>query len=245
MSLDCLCWCCSSDDVALKDNLCTGGTYKSFEKPPSISYNPPECTSSKRSPEAETMHNREVQFLPDTIESIPTLEFSLVHNSQKRTLAVHLQQAYNLPTKAHSGTFVIAFVMSKKEEVLQSRVVRETVNPEFDEKFEFKGISAGKVHQQVLLLKVFHCDAEQRVSLVGIVIVPLRTADLYGFTMRRKIDDTQDIAEFPQVGIITVHVAFQYYYIHSKSIIPLFPWLLHEVVNPQYWLSCLCSRGIL
>ena len=126
------------------------------------------------------------------MEPGPVLEFSLFYDIQRRTLTVHLDQAFNLPAKDRCGTsdpFVVMFLLPDKEEVFQSRVVMKSLNPIFDETFGFRGILAHEVYEKVLVFRVFDYDMVSRNDFIGTVVLPLRTADLYGATVRKRIDE--------------------------------------------------------
>ena len=92
----------------------------------------------------------------------PTLLFSLYFDIQRRTLTVNLMQAGNLPHKdpAH-GTcdpFVMMFLLPNKEEVLQSVIRQRTLNPKFHQTFEFNGLLANELKNQVLVFRIFDHD---------------------------------------------------------------------------------------
>ena len=95
-------------------------------------------------------------------EDPPTILFSLYFDIQRRALAVSLLKAENLPQKpSHQGTcdpFVMMFLLPNKQEVLQSSIKQRTLNPEFQQVFEFGGILANDLKNQVLVFRVFDHD---------------------------------------------------------------------------------------
>lgn len=92
----------------------------------------------------------------------PMLYFSLYFDIQRRALAVNLMKAENLPQKpASQGScdpFVMMFLLPNKQEVLQSVIKQRTLNPVFKQVFEFSGILAHDLKNQVLVFRVFDHD---------------------------------------------------------------------------------------
>lgn len=133
----------------------------------------------------------------DEQEDTPTLQFSLYYDIQRRTLTVHLQKAYNLPVKGVDmracNSFVVLFLLPSREEILQTPVVEKDLNPVFDQVFEFRGILSQELYQQVLVLQVFDHDRFLSDDLIGTVLIPMKEAELYGMTMKRKIGEGKEI----------------------------------------------------
>ena len=74
----------------------------------------------------------------------PILQFSLHYDIQLSTLMVHLHHASNLPAKDHQGTsdpFVVLHLTPNKEETFQSAIIYKTLNPVFDQLFQFQGLT--------------------------------------------------------------------------------------------------------
>lgn len=92
----------------------------------------------------------------------PMLYFSLYFDIQRRALAVNLMKAENLPQKpANQGScdpFIMMFLLPNKQEVLQSVIKQRTLNPVFKQVFEFSGILAHDLKNQVLVFRVFDHD---------------------------------------------------------------------------------------
>ena len=133
----------------------------------------------------------------DEQEDTPTLQFSLYYDIQRRTLTVHLQKAYNLPVKGVDmracNSFVILFLLPSREEILQTPIVEKDLNPVFDQVFEFRGILSQELYQQVLVLQVLDHDRFLSDDLIGTVLIPMKEAELYGMTMKRKIGEGKEI----------------------------------------------------
>lgn len=121
----------------------------------------------------------------------PLLQFSLHYDVQRCTLTVHLHHGSNLPAMDRRGTsdpFVVLYLMPNKEEIFESRVIQQTLDPVFDQSFEFKKLTPDDICQQTLILHVYDHDKFSRNDSIGGVILPLENADLFGVVMRMKID---------------------------------------------------------
>ncbi|CAI8056461.1 Synaptotagmin 1, partial [Geodia barretti] len=132
-----------------------------------------------------------------TDENPPYIYFSLYFDIQRRALMVNLIKVENLPLKPpNQGScdpFVMLFLLPNKQEVLQSVVKQRTLNPEFQQVFEFGGILANDLKNQVLVFRVFDHDRFSKNDLMGTVIMPLKDADLYGVLMRRPVDQRKGL----------------------------------------------------
>lgn len=130
-------------------------------------------------------------------DSQPTLQFSLYYDIQRRTLTVHLQRAYNLPVKdifmGSSDPFVVMFLLPSREEILQSKIVEKDLNPVFDQVFEFRTILSQELYSQVLVMQVYDHDKFASNDLIGSVLIPMKEAELYGMTMKRKIGEGKNL----------------------------------------------------
>lgn len=114
--------------------------------------------------------------------SKPLLHFSLYYDIQRRTLTVHLMEGTNLPAKDRRGTsdpFVILFLLPNKEEIFESKVHKRTLNPIFNEVFEFVGLLPNEIRRQTLVLRVLDKDLASSEDM-GTVVLQLEEADLYG-----------------------------------------------------------------
>jgi synaptotagmin-1 len=131
------------------------------------------------------------------LENPPYIYFSLYFDIQRRALTVNLIKVENLPPKPpNQGScdpFVMMFLLPNKQEVLQSVIKQGTLNPEFQQVFEFGGILANDLKNQVLVFRVFDHDRFSKNDLMGTVIMPLKDADLYGMLMRRPVDQRKGL----------------------------------------------------
>ncbi len=123
----------------------------------------------------------------------PRLTFSLCYDIQRCVLTLILFEASNLPVKDRRGTsdpFVVMYLDPSREEIFQSRILYETLNPSFNEHFEFKNVSHDDIQRQTIVFKVFDHDKYSKNDFIGTSMLPLKDADLYGATKTIAIDET-------------------------------------------------------
>jgi Ca2+-dependent lipid-binding protein len=86
----------------------------------------------------------------------PTLVFSIYHDMQRSYLTVLLRQAFNLPMRRKNKPMDSYVSLHLQQEVQQSRVVKNDLNPVFEERLEFTGQPSLQIlKKQVLIFKVF------------------------------------------------------------------------------------------
>ena len=130
----------------------------------------------------------------------PMLQFSIMYDVQRCALTIHLHHAANLPAKDRRGTsdpFVVLYLVPNKEEIFESKVIHQTLDPIFDQSFEFKKLTPDDVFRQTLILRVYDHDKFSKNDSIGGVILPLENAELFGVIMRMKIDEDPNL--FSQV----------------------------------------------
>ena len=126
-------------------------------------------------------------------DQLPLLQFSLLFDMQRNIFTVHLHHAANLPENDRRGTmnpFVVIYMMPNKEEVFESEVIHQTLNPEFNQSFEFLLQHPNDIHRKTLIFKIYD---NSKSKLIGGVAFPLEGADIFGVVMRMQID--QDLSE--------------------------------------------------
>ena len=134
-------------------------------------------------------------------QSYPSLQFSLHYDIQRRTMAVHLQEASNLPAKDRSGTsdpFVVMHLHPNKEEIFESKIVYKTLNPVFDQSFEFHNLQLDDVQRQSLVFRIYDHDRFSKNDMIGGIALPLKDVDVYGVVYRMRVDER--VEKFRSVG---------------------------------------------
>ena len=125
-------------------------------------------------------------------QSYPSLQFSLHYDIQRRTMTVHLQDASNLPAKDRSGTsdpFVVMHLHPNKEEIFESKIVYKTLNPVFDQSFEFHNLQLDDLHRQSLVFRIYDHDRFSKNDMIGGIVLPLKDVDVYGVVYRMRVDE--------------------------------------------------------
>ena len=131
----------------------------------------------------------------ESSEFPPIIQFSLFYDIQCFTLRIHLQNASNLPAKDRRGTsdpFVVLYLMPNKEEIFESKIVYKSLNPVFDQSFEFKSLMPDDIQEQTLVLRIYDHDKYSKNDTIGGVVLPLKDVDLFGVIMKMKVESNKD-----------------------------------------------------
>ena len=147
-------------------------------------------------PPDEVPSHGAIATTPDILLHIdgPSIQFSMYYDIQRRTLSVHLHQAFNLPSiHGPQDSFVVIFLLPTRDIIHQSVTISNNRDPQYKQIFEFGGILAEEVYQQVLVCQVYYSDKFAHDHLVGSVLVPLKEADLYGIVMTKRIGEGHDL----------------------------------------------------
>lgn len=137
---------------------------------------------------------------PFEIGPNPTLQYSLYYDFKRCTLIVHLQKAFNLPPrevdKDTCDPFVIVYLVPNREtdrETYETSVIANTVNPNFDEMFQFPRLKPEDARKHTLVFRIYHQCGPKHNLLIGGVIQPLEGVDFHGKTIRKRI--VEDVEE--------------------------------------------------
>ncbi|KAF7696172.1 synaptotagmin-6 isoform X2 [Silurus meridionalis] len=100
------------------------------------------------------------------------INFSLRYDYENETLLVHVLKAFDLPAKDLCGSsdpYVKVYLLPDRKK-FQTRVHRKTLNPTFDEIFQFP-VPYDELHGRKLHLSVFDFDRFSRHDMIGEVEV--------------------------------------------------------------------------
>ena len=139
---------------------------------------------------------------------IPMLQFTLLYDVQHCKLTVHLHHATNLPAKDRRGTsdpFVILYLVPNKEEIFESKVVYKSLNPVFDQSFEFGRLLAEDIRLQTLVFRLYDHDKYSKNDIIGGVALKLKDADLFGVVMRMQIQEKSEV--FNEVILLIIQMS--------------------------------------
>lgn len=140
---------------------------------------------------------------PFEIGPNPTLQFSIYYDFKRRTLIVHLQKGFNFPLRQiDSDTcnpFVIVYLLPNREtdrETYESSVAQNTINPNFDEMFQFPRLKPDAARKQTLVFRIYHQVGPKHNILIGGVLQQLEGVDFHGKTLRNRI--VEDVEDYQQ-----------------------------------------------
>jgi len=109
------------------------------------------------------------------------IEFSTYYDSADNSLAIRIIRATNLPVMDLFGLtdpFVKCCLLPDRKRKLETKVKRKTLNPHWNERFMFQGLSIDKIKHRVLSLQVYDFDRFSRNDPIGDVFLPLRDLQL-------------------------------------------------------------------
>ena len=170
----------SSDEIAQPATLTESATEKT-----SLHLQPEDLSSQSKVSQAPILAEEDE-------ESSPSLHFSLHYDVQRRTMTVHLKEASNLPAKDRSGTsdpFVVMHLHPNKEEIFESKIVYKTLNPVFNQSFEFHNLQLDDVHRQSLVFRIYNHYRFSKNNMIGGIVLPLKDVDVYGGVYKMRVDE--------------------------------------------------------
>ncbi|XP_028822675.1 synaptotagmin-6-like, partial [Denticeps clupeoides] len=101
------------------------------------------------------------------------INFSLRYDYEIEALLVNILKAYDLPAKDLCGSsdpYVKIYLLPDRKQKFQTRIHRKTLNPTFDESFQFP-VAYSDLHLRKLHLTVFDFDRFSRHDMIGEVIL--------------------------------------------------------------------------
>uniref|UniRef100_A0A6G1S7R3 Synaptotagmin 1 n=1 Tax=Aceria tosichella TaxID=561515 RepID=A0A6G1S7R3_9ACAR len=113
-------------------------------------------------------------------EKLGRLQFRLDYDFNNTNLAVGVLQAEELPGMDMCGTsdpYVKVYLMPDKKKKFETKVHRKTLNPVFNETFNFK-VPYAEVTTKTLVFAVYDFDRFSKHDQIGEVRIPLNTIDL-------------------------------------------------------------------
>ena len=163
----------------------------------------PSASLSKKKARPPPKHSATIpQILvtePFEIGPNPTLQFAIYYDFKRHTLIVHLQKGFNLPARQIDcdtcNSFVVIYLLPNREtdrETYESRVMQNTLNPNFDEMFQFPRLKQEMARKQTLVFRIYHQCGPQHNILIGGVLQPLEGVDFHGKTLRNRIIEDVD-----------------------------------------------------
>ncbi|XP_043943393.1 synaptotagmin-10 [Protopterus annectens] len=135
-----------------------------------------ETTTSIGRIKPELYKQKSVDSEDNTKENVPTcgkLNFNLQYDYENEVLVVKIIKALDLPPKDLTGTsdpYVKIYLLPDRKRKFQTRVHRKTLNPTFDETFQFP-VLYDQINNRKLHFSVYDFDRFSRHDMIGEVIV--------------------------------------------------------------------------
>ncbi|XP_006874832.1 PREDICTED: synaptotagmin-10-like [Chrysochloris asiatica] len=109
----------------------------------------------------------------DDVKTCGKLNFTLQYNYESELLVVKIIKALDLPAKDFTGTsdpYVKIYLLPDRKKKFQTRVHRKTLNPLFDETFQFL-VAYDQLSNRKLHFSVYDFDRFSRHDMIGEVIL--------------------------------------------------------------------------
>ncbi|XP_036157964.1 synaptotagmin-10 [Myotis myotis] len=109
----------------------------------------------------------------EDVKTCGKLNFTLQYDYENELLVVKLIKALDLPAKDFTGTsdpYVKMYLLPDRKKKFQTRVHRKTLNPQFDETFQFP-VAYDQISNRKLHFSVYDFDRFSRHDMIGEVIL--------------------------------------------------------------------------
>jgi len=133
--------------------------------------------------EEEIDINEDDQVKPPEVEYLGKLQYELKYDFNTQTLSVTVCQAMELPAMDMGGVsdpYVKVFLLPdvKGLKKFETKVHRKTLNPYFNETFQFKNIPYADTFDKTLMFTIFDFDRFSKHDRIGEIKIPLSMVDL-------------------------------------------------------------------
>lgn len=113
-------------------------------------------------------------------EKLGTLHFSLDYDFEANNLKVHVMEACDLPPMDLNGTsdpYVKVYLMPDKKKKFETKVQKKSLNPVFNETFDFK-VPYKEIGGKTMVLAVYDFDRFGKHDIIGKIEIPMNSIDL-------------------------------------------------------------------
>ncbi|CAG0898330.1 unnamed protein product [Darwinula stevensoni] len=114
-------------------------------------------------------------------KNLGRLQYRLEYDFNQNTLSVTVMQAEDLPALDMGGTsdpYVKVYLLPDKKKKFETKVHRKTLNPVFNETFQFKQVPYSEIVGKTLVFAIFDFDRFSKHDQIGEVKVALCQIDL-------------------------------------------------------------------
>ncbi|OTF74621.1 synaptotagmin 1-like protein, partial [Euroglyphus maynei] len=144
------------------------------------------------------------------------LQFKIDYDFNQSNLAVTVLQAEELPGLDMSGTsdpYVKVYLLPDKKKKFETKVHRKTLNPVFNETFNFK-VPYAEITTKTLVFAVYDFDRFSKHDQIGEVKIPLNQIDL-----AQTIEEWRDLTsvEDAQGQVCLLLIMMRFIYIQNQS----------------------------
>jgi len=145
-------------------------------------------------PEAKTEEETELLNGEEGKEeeaNLGKLQFSLDYDFQQNNLNVGIMQAADLAAMDMNGTsdpYVKVYVLPDRKKKFETKVHRKTLNPVFNESFNFK-IPYNEIGGKTLVIAIYDFDRFSKHDIIGEIRIPMKSVDL-----GQVIEEWRDVA---------------------------------------------------
>ncbi|XP_053206182.1 synaptotagmin 1-like [Panonychus citri] len=130
-------------------------------------------------------------------QKLGRLQFKLDYDFNNNNLAVTIIQAEELPACDVGGTsdpYVKVYLLPDKKKKFETKVHRKTLNPVFNETFNFK-VPYNEIITKTLILAVFDFDRFSKHDQIGEIRIPMNQVDL-----AQTIEEWRDLQSVEEEG---------------------------------------------
>jgi len=121
-----------------------------------------------------------------SVADVPMLHYSLFYDIQLHILRVTIGEVSAL--KHPHNCYITLYLHPDKRVVKETKVVSKSDNPEFNQMFEFRGVIPGDLPTRVLVAAVMSREKFSRNALLGMAVVAMESANVYGSPSTAEVD---------------------------------------------------------
>ncbi|XP_076305322.1 synaptotagmin-4-like [Tachypleus tridentatus] len=140
--------------------------------------------------------DREKEDVKEKNSKLGELHFRLKYTPEKHSLLVTIVRCTDLPAKdlnrGTSDPYVKLLLLPDKQHKVKTRVLRKTLNPNYDEEFTFYGINPNQLQATLLHFVVLSFDRYSRDDIIGEVVYPFKDTDFE--ELEKQISLTKEIS---------------------------------------------------
>ncbi|OQR79974.1 synaptotagmin 1-like [Tropilaelaps mercedesae] len=147
-------------------------------------------------------------------QKLGRLQFKLDYDFNSNNLAVTVIQAEELPGLDLSGTsdpYVKVYLLPDKKKKFETKVHRKTLNPVFNETFNFK-VPYAEITTKTLVFAIFDFDRFSKHDQIGEVKIPMNTIDL-----AQTIEEWRDLTSVDNDKEVLGDICFSLRYVPTAG----------------------------